>query len=192
MRESIFGGRRHRIVVRETLLVVCVSMTVVRVCLVVVVGGRRHLLVAGEAVFNIAAYEAGYFGFTTQRMLTDQGVDCLVIHPSDIPTTHKEKDQKRDPIDSRKIARSLRAGQIRSIWVPPVTVSQDRRMSRIVPSMSAATQSLSAAATLAVLIAGDGVGNPSRRKSSSGVPKVLSAPLASRNNGSESRIFVPA
>ena len=36
----------------------------------------------------IAAYEAGYFGFTTQRMLTDLGVDCLVIHPSDIPTTH--------------------------------------------------------------------------------------------------------
>jgi transposase len=78
----------------------------------------------------IAAYEAGYFGFTTQRMLTDQGVDCLVIHPSDIPTTHKEKDQKRDPIDSRKIARSLRAGQIRSIWVPPVTVSQDRQLIR--------------------------------------------------------------
>jgi transposase len=78
----------------------------------------------------IAAYEAGYFGFTTQRMLTDLGVDCLVIHPSDIPTTHKEKDQKRDPIDSRKIARSLRAGQIRSIWVPPVTVSQDRQLIR--------------------------------------------------------------
>lgn len=78
----------------------------------------------------IAAYEAGYFGFTTQRKLVDQGVECLVINPSDIPTTHKEKDQKRDPIDSRKIARSLRAGQISSIWVPPVTVAQDRQLIR--------------------------------------------------------------
>ena len=78
----------------------------------------------------IAAYEAGYFGFNTQRRLTDQGVECLVINPSDIPTTHKEKDQKRDPIDSRKIARSLRAGQIRTIWIPPVTVVQDRQLIR--------------------------------------------------------------
>lgn len=78
----------------------------------------------------IAAYEAGYFGFNTQRKLEGHGVECLVINPSDIPTTHKEKDQKRDPIDSRKIARSLRAGQVRSIWVPPVTVTQDRQLIR--------------------------------------------------------------
>jgi transposase len=78
----------------------------------------------------IAAYEAGYFGFTTQRRLSDQGVKCLVINPADIPTTHKEKDQKRDPIDSRKIARTLRARQIRSIWIPPVSISQDRQLLR--------------------------------------------------------------
>jgi transposase len=78
----------------------------------------------------IAAYEAGYFGFTTQRKLAKQGVECLVINPSDIPTTHKEKDQKRDPVDSRKIARSLRAGQLKPIWVPPVTLFQDRQLIR--------------------------------------------------------------
>ena len=78
----------------------------------------------------IAAYEAGYFGFTTQRKLAKQGVECLVINPADIPTTHKEKDQKRDPVDSRKIARSLRAGQVKPIWVPPVTLTQDRQLIR--------------------------------------------------------------
>ncbi|MCK5136204.1 MAG: hypothetical protein KAR19_10500 [Bacteroidales bacterium] len=47
--------------------------------------------------------------------LTDQGVERLVINPSDISTTHKKKDQKRDPMDSRKIARSLRTSQVHSI-----------------------------------------------------------------------------
>lgn len=78
----------------------------------------------------IAAYEAGYFGFNTQRKLVEQGVECLVVHASDIPSTHKEKDQKRDPVDSRKIARSLRAGQLKSIWIPPVTITQDRQLIR--------------------------------------------------------------
>lgn len=77
-----------------------------------------------------AAYEAGYFGFTAQRRLSEQGVECLVFNPSDIPTTHKEKDQKRDPVDSRKIARSLRTGQVKSIWIPPVVVEQDRQLLR--------------------------------------------------------------
>lgn len=78
----------------------------------------------------IAAYEAGYFGFTTQRELAKQGVECLVINSADIPTTHKEKDQKRDPVDSRKIARTLRAGQLKSIWIPPLTIIQDRQLIR--------------------------------------------------------------
>jgi transposase len=78
----------------------------------------------------IAAYEAGYFGFSTQRKLSAQGVECLVVHPSDIPTTHKEKDQRRDKVDSRKIARSLRAGQLKPIWIPPVTLVQDRQLIR--------------------------------------------------------------
>jgi transposase len=78
----------------------------------------------------IAAYEAGYFGFSTQRRLAEQGIECLVINAADIPTTHKEKDQKRDPVDSRKIARSLRTGQLKSIWIPPETIVEDRQLIR--------------------------------------------------------------
>ena len=69
----------------------------------------------------LLGYEAGYFGFSLQRYLQSQGIKCLVIHPSDIPTTHKEKEQKRDPLDSRKIARVLRTGEVKSIWIPPVS-----------------------------------------------------------------------
>ena len=37
------------------------------------------------------AYEAGYFGFWIHESLTSQGVDCIVVHPSDIPTRDKER-----------------------------------------------------------------------------------------------------
>lgn len=77
-----------------------------------------------------AAYEAGYFGFGLYRHLTDHGITCSVLNPADIPTTHKEKDQKRDAIDSKKITRSLRVEPIRTIWVPPVSLEQDRQLLR--------------------------------------------------------------
>jgi transposase len=78
----------------------------------------------------IAGYEAGYFGFGIQRKLQSMGVDCLVIHPADIPTTNKDKDQKRDPRDSRKIANSLKNNEVLSVWIPPVSLEQDRQLVR--------------------------------------------------------------
>lgn len=77
-----------------------------------------------------AAYEAGYFGFGLQRYLTDHEITCSVLNPADIPTTHKEKDQKRDKLDSKKITRSLRVQPIRKIWVPTVSQEQDRQLLR--------------------------------------------------------------
>lgn len=77
-----------------------------------------------------AGYEAGYFGFCIQRKLKESGIDCLVINPADIPTTHKEKDQKRDPSDSRKIARAIRNREVQTIWIPPVPIQEDRQFMR--------------------------------------------------------------
>ena len=90
----------------------------------------RHLKSNYPGANFIAGYEAGYFGFCAQRKLSDSGIDCLVINPADIPTTHKEKDQKRDPLDSRKIARALRTKSVGAIWVPPVCLEQDRQFLR--------------------------------------------------------------
>ena len=81
-------------------------------------------------------YESGYFGFNLQRYLQGQEINCLVINPADIPTTHKEKDQKRDQLDSRKIARVLRTGEVKSIWVPPVYLEQDRQLLRVRRTLS--------------------------------------------------------
>jgi hypothetical protein len=38
------------------------------------------------------------------------GIECIVAHPAEIPTVHKEKKQKSDTIDSRRLSRSLKNG----------------------------------------------------------------------------------
>ena len=90
----------------------------------------RHLESNFPGASITAGYEAGYFGFWAQRKLEEAGIECLVINPADIPTTHKEKDQKRDPSDSRKIARAIRNDDVKTIWVPPVSVQEDRQFLR--------------------------------------------------------------
>jgi len=63
------------------------------------------------------AYEAGFSGFWLQRALAARGIETLVIHPADVPTTDKERQQKDDVRDSRKIARSLRNGELAGIKI---------------------------------------------------------------------------
>lgn len=51
------------------------------------------------------AYEAGFSGFWLHDELKEiEGVNCIVVHPANIPTTDKEKAQKEDRRDARKIA----------------------------------------------------------------------------------------
>lgn len=63
-------------------------------------------------------YEAGFCGFQAYREFKQLGVDCLVVHPADVPTSDKERQQKCDKVDSRKLASSLRSNSIESIYVP--------------------------------------------------------------------------
>ncbi len=59
-----------------------------------------------------SVYEAGFSGFWIHRRLQSLGIENRVVHAADVPTTRKEKDQKRDPIDSRKLARELANGSL--------------------------------------------------------------------------------
>ena len=77
-----------------------------------------------------AAYEAGFSGFWLQESLQAQGVNCIVVNPADVPTKDKERRQKRDLLDSRKIARSLRNGELEPIYVPTQQGQQDRSLVR--------------------------------------------------------------
>lgn len=65
-----------------------------------------------------SAYEAGFCGFSVHRDLEKYGISNIVVNPADIPTTDKERKQKEDRRDSRKIARSLKNGELTGIHVP--------------------------------------------------------------------------
>ena len=77
-----------------------------------------------------AAYEAGFSGYWLQESLQAEGVNCIVTNSADVPTKDKERKQKRDPVDSRKIARSLRNGDLDAIYVPSKKAQFDRSLLR--------------------------------------------------------------
>jgi transposase len=77
-----------------------------------------------------SAYEAGFSGFWLHKELTSLGVNSIVVNPADIPTTDKERKQKEDLRDSRKIAHSLRSGQLKGIHIPKESVQHDRMLLR--------------------------------------------------------------
>jgi len=68
------------------------------------------------AVYH-SVYEAGFCGFWIHRALVRLGINNIVVNPADVPTTHKEKVQKRDKRDSRKLARGLAHGYLTPIYV---------------------------------------------------------------------------
>lgn len=82
-----------------------------------------------------SAYEAGFCGFWPHDRLQSLGIHSIVVNPSDIPTTDKEKRQKEDKRDSRKIARSLRNGELEPIRIPTKKNRQDRSLLRVRKSM---------------------------------------------------------
>jgi transposase len=82
-----------------------------------------------------AVYEAGFSGFWACDQLQENGVNCIVANPADVPTTNKEKTTKRDPTDCRKLARSLRNGDLTGIYVPTRPKLEDRSLVRTRQSM---------------------------------------------------------
>lgn len=76
------------------------------------------------------AYEAGFCGYWIHDKLVSFGINSIVVNPADIPTTDKERVQKEDKRDSRKIARSLSNGDLTPIYVPSIKTQQDRTLLR--------------------------------------------------------------
>ena len=77
-----------------------------------------------------SVYEAGYCGFWIHDRLQEHGVQCLVVNPADVPTKDKERRSKTDRVDCRKLARSLRSGEIEGIYVPSRPKVEDRSLIR--------------------------------------------------------------
>lgn len=78
-----------------------------------------------------AVYESGFTGFSTYHALTAVGIHTIVANAADVPTTQKEQLLKTDRRDSRKLAESLRNGDLKGIHVRAVEDLDDRSLVRI-------------------------------------------------------------
>lgn len=78
-----------------------------------------------------SAYEAGFCGFWIHNKLTELGIENIVIHAADVPTTNKEKVNKTDKVDSKKIAKKLENDDLNSIYVPGNKEQQLRSLCRL-------------------------------------------------------------
>jgi len=83
-------------------------------------GGRYH-----------SVYEAGFSGFWAHRQLTELGFVNSVVHPADVPTSDKERRQKEDVRDSRKLARSLENRELKPIHIPDPCLEELRSLCRL-------------------------------------------------------------
>jgi transposase len=77
-----------------------------------------------------SAYESGFCGFHVHTELLRYGIHNIVVNAADVPTTGKEKSNKTDARDSRKIARSLRGGELVGIHIPQRKTMEDRTLVR--------------------------------------------------------------
>jgi transposase len=78
----------------------------------------------------ICAYEAGFSGYWLQQELTDNGIRCIIANPADIPQRDKDRRNKTDKVDSRRIAKALRNGQLEGIYIPKKVDIENRTLIR--------------------------------------------------------------
>jgi transposase len=91
----------------------------------------HHFLVSNYPGANYTcAYESGKFGFWIQRHFKQMGIECLVVNPADIPSTHKDEVYKTDSRDARGIGQALSGGLLKSIFVPNQDQEADRQLVR--------------------------------------------------------------
>ncbi len=79
----------------------------------------------------MAVYESGFTGFSTYYRLEQYGIKCSVVHAADVPTSQRESIMKTDAVDSMKLARSLRSGDIETIYIRKREYLDDRGLIRI-------------------------------------------------------------
>jgi len=84
----------------------------------------------------LSVYEAGFCGFWIHERLTGLGINNIVVNPADVPTKSSEKLRKTDSIDSGKLARSLRAKELKGIYTPDNVSLEMRSLIRLKNSIT--------------------------------------------------------
>src|ERR1019366_7913268 len=57
---------------------------------------KNHLKKNYPSAIYQLVYEAGYCGFSHQRQFSEDHINCIIVHPADVPTMDKEKQRKSD------------------------------------------------------------------------------------------------
>lgn len=78
-----------------------------------------------------SVYEAGFSGFWTHNRLSELGINNIVVNPADVPTMLKENLRKTDAVDCGKLAKGLRAEDLRGIYVPRAEILEIRSLIRL-------------------------------------------------------------
>jgi transposase len=92
---------------------------------------HKYLIKNFPGANYFSAYECGFCGYHHHRKLQDLGIHNIVINPADLPVTDKEKINKRDPVDSRRISRALQNNQLKAIHVFDPKHEQFRTLNRM-------------------------------------------------------------
>ncbi|EGK00442.1 IS110 family transposase, partial [Dysgonomonas gadei] len=92
---------------------------------------HRFLVTNYPGATYYSVYEAGFSGFWTHHKLTELGINNIVVNPADVPTMSREKLRKTDAVDCGKLARGLRAGDLRGIYVPRAEILEIRSLIRL-------------------------------------------------------------
>jgi transposase len=90
----------------------------------------RHLKTSYPNASILIGYEAGFSGYWAQQVFKEEGLDCKVIHPSDIPQPDKNRRYKTDAIDCRKLAVELSKGFLNYIHIPDQSTIESRSLVR--------------------------------------------------------------
>jgi len=79
----------------------------------------------------VSVYEAGFCGFWIHRELTKLAFENIIVNPSDVPSTNKERDRKPDLIDNGKPSRERAHNSLTGIFVPDVHEEALRCLTRL-------------------------------------------------------------
>jgi transposase len=79
---------------------------------------HKHLTTLYPGANYKIGYEAGFSGFSMQRTLSQLGCQCWVVNAADIPSSDKDKRQKHDKADARKLCNYLQSKMFKAIHIP--------------------------------------------------------------------------
>ncbi|MGJ8543572.1 IS110 family transposase, partial [Lacticaseibacillus rhamnosus] len=66
----------------------------------------------------VTGYEAGILGYSLYRSLKNLGIDCIILAPTTMYSSAKNKMVKNDSMDARMIAKNLAANTYCAVYVP--------------------------------------------------------------------------